>query len=81
MTLTRLERIALGASGATALGIGAFILAAPRTFYASYGISLGDDVDLLSELRAPAAASPPSASSCSPGSGEVRCVMRRWSRP
>lgn len=55
MTLTRLEKIALGVSGVTALGIGAFILAAPRAFYASYGISLGDNVNLLSELRALAA--------------------------
>jgi hypothetical protein len=55
MTLTRLEKTALGISGVAALGIGAFILAAPRVFYAGYGISLGNDANLLSELRAPAA--------------------------
>ncbi|WP_272003178.1 DUF4345 domain-containing protein [Roseovarius sp. ZX-A-9] len=55
MTLTRLEKIALGISGVTAVGIGGFILAAPQTFYASYGITLGNDASLLSELRAPAA--------------------------
>ncbi len=56
MTLSRFQSIALSISGVTAIGIGAFILAAPHAFYASYGISLGNDIDLLSELRAPAAA-------------------------
>ena len=55
MTLTGFEKGTLGISGITALGIGVFTLAAPRTFYASYGITLGDDASLLSELRAPAA--------------------------
>jgi len=55
MTLSRFEKSALGISGMTALGIGAFILAAPHTFYANYGITLGNDASLLSELRAPAA--------------------------
>ncbi len=55
MTLTLLQKITLGISGATALGIGAFILADPHTFYASYGVSPGGDTSLLSELRAPAA--------------------------
>lgn len=55
MTLTRFEKIALGISGAAALGVGAFILAAPHAFYASYGITLSNDASLLSELRAPAA--------------------------
>jgi hypothetical protein len=55
MTLTRFEQIALGVSGITALGIGSFILAAPQVFYASYGIAVGTDANLLSELRAPAA--------------------------
>ncbi|MCC0022560.1 MAG: DUF4345 domain-containing protein [Nitratireductor sp.] len=48
-----LQKIALGISGVTALGIGAFILAAPHAFYASYGIMPGSDPSLLSELRAP----------------------------
>ncbi|NDR56807.1 DUF4345 domain-containing protein [Aliiruegeria sabulilitoris] len=54
MTTTRFEKIALGIAGVTALGIGAFILAAPQAFYASYGITLDNNVNLLSELRAPA---------------------------
>jgi hypothetical protein len=55
MTLTIFEKTALSISGVTALGIGAFILSAPHAFYAGYGITLGDDASLLSELRAPAA--------------------------
>lgn len=55
MTLTVFERFSLGVAGVTALGIGGAILAAPHAFYASYGITLGDDPSLLSELRAPAA--------------------------
>lgn len=55
MPLTRLEKATLGISGLTAVGIGGFIMAAPHAFYASYGITLGDNASLLSELRAPAA--------------------------
>lgn len=55
MTLTRFQKLALGIAGVSALGIGAFILAAPHAFYASYGILLGRDPSLLSELRAPGA--------------------------
>lgn len=55
MTLTFLQKMALGVSGLTSAGIGIFILVAPHAFYASYGIALGDDASLLSELRAPAA--------------------------
>ena len=55
MSSTILEKLALGLSGLTAIGIGTFILAAPHAFYASYGITLGQDASLLSELRAPAA--------------------------
>ncbi len=55
MSLTILEKIALGVSGLTAVGIGGMILATPHSFFASYGISLGNDASLLSELRAPAA--------------------------
>ena len=50
-----LEKIALGLSGLTAFTIGALILFAPHAFYASYGIALGEDINLLSELRAPGA--------------------------
>ena len=46
------QKIALGIAGVTSLGIGGFILAAPYAFYASYGIALGPDPSLLSELRA-----------------------------
>lgn len=53
MTLT--QKIALGVAGITSLGIGAFIVAAPHAFYASYGIALGPDPSLLSEQRAPGA--------------------------
>lgn len=55
MALTRFEKIALGIAGFTALGVSGSILAAPHAFYSDYGISLGNDVNLLNELRAPAA--------------------------
>jgi len=55
MSLTLFEKVTLGISGVTAVGIGGFIMLAPRAFYAGYGITLGDDPSLLSELRAPAA--------------------------
>lgn len=53
--MTRVQKIALGLAGLTSLGIGAVILIAPHAFYASYGIPLGPDPSLLSELRAPGA--------------------------
>ncbi|WP_416896382.1 MAG: DUF4345 domain-containing protein [Minwuia sp.] len=53
--MTPVQKIALGVAGFTSLGIGGFILAAPHAFYASYGIALGQDPGLLSELRAPGA--------------------------
>jgi len=55
MTLNSLEKITLGISGLTAVGIGGMITFAPHIFYASYGITLGEDPSLLSELRAPGA--------------------------
>jgi len=55
MTFTRMQRISLSVSGLTSLGIGATILALPHAFYASYGITLGTDPSLLTELRAPGA--------------------------
>jgi hypothetical protein len=55
MSLDTLEKVTLGVSGLTAVSIGGFILVAPHAFYASYGIVLGDNASLLSELRAPAA--------------------------
>ena len=55
MSTTRYQKFALGISGITALTIGAFILFAPHVFYAGYGLTLSEDPNLLSELRAPAA--------------------------
>lgn len=55
MELTRFQKISLGISGITALMIGAFILVAPQAFYASYGITLAPDPNMLSELRGPGA--------------------------
>ncbi|MEO0380767.1 MAG: DUF4345 domain-containing protein [Pseudomonadota bacterium] len=55
MILNRLQCCALGLAGITSFGIGVFILTAPHAFYASYGITLGSDASLLSELRAPGA--------------------------
>jgi hypothetical protein len=55
MTLTRLQKIALGIAGVSALGIGTAIAFIPHAFYASYGIALVSDPSLLSELRAPGA--------------------------
>ena len=55
LSVSGLEKSALAVSGLTALGIGAFILAAPQAFFAAYEIDLGGNASLLSELRAPAA--------------------------
>lgn len=55
MTPTLFEKIALGLAGLTAITIGTLILFAPHAFYAGYGITLGQDANLLSELRAPGA--------------------------
>ncbi|MCV6592454.1 MAG: DUF4345 domain-containing protein [Silicimonas sp.] len=52
MQLTRFQKITLGISGVTALAIGALITLTPHAFYASYGITLGQDPNLLNELRA-----------------------------
>ncbi|SDE14991.1 DUF4345 domain-containing protein [Limimaricola pyoseonensis] len=55
MSTTLFEKVALGVSGLTALAIGGFIVSAPHAFYASYGIALGRNASLLSEIRAPGA--------------------------
>ncbi len=55
MLLTRFQKITLGLSGVTALAIGTFITLTPHAFYASYGITLVQDPNLLNELRAPGA--------------------------
>jgi hypothetical protein len=53
--MTSFQKFAIGLAGVTALSVGAVIMAAPHAFYASYGIALGTDPSLLSELRAPGA--------------------------
>lgn len=53
-SLTRFQKAVLAVAGVTATAIGAFILFAPDVFYASYGITLGADANLRSEMRAPA---------------------------
>jgi len=55
MQLTRFQKITLGVSGVTALAIGTLITLAPHALYASYGITLEQDTNLLNELRAPGA--------------------------
>lgn len=55
MQLTRFQKITLGIGGITALAIGTMITLAPHAFYASYGITLAQDTNLLNELRAPGA--------------------------
>ena len=49
-------RIFLVISGITVIGIGGALLFAPAAFQASVGINLGDNVNLLSETRAPGGA-------------------------
>ena len=48
-----MARLVLLTAGFTAVGIAAAILLAPEAFYASYGISLGHNVNLANELKAP----------------------------
>ena len=55
MKMSKFQKTVLGVAGFTALAIGAFILIEPYAFYASYGITLAADPNLLSELRGPAA--------------------------
>lgn len=55
MFTTLFQKLTLGAAGLLALGIGLAITFAPHGFYASYGIALGSDPALLSEMRAPGA--------------------------
>ncbi|MEJ2125152.1 MAG: DUF4345 domain-containing protein [Alphaproteobacteria bacterium] len=49
------QKLVLGVAGLIASGIGVAIMAMPHAFYASNGISLGTDVNLINELRAPGA--------------------------
>lgn len=55
MKLNIFEKSALFISGISAFGIGCLIVFTPHSFYASSGIVFDNDVNLLSELRAPAA--------------------------
>ena len=49
------QKLTLGIAGLAALGIGLAIVTAPASFYVTYGIALGGDPSLLSELRSPGA--------------------------
>ncbi len=53
MSTTLLQKLTIGIAGVTALSIGLAITSAPSGFYASYGIEIGSDPNLMSELRAP----------------------------
>ena len=55
MTMVLWRRLVLGAAGIIALGIGLAILSDPSGFYAGYGVDIGADPNLRSELRAPGA--------------------------
>ncbi len=55
MLMSNFQKIVLGLAGFTAFVIGAFIMLAPHAFYASYGIALDNDPNVLSELRGPGA--------------------------
>ena len=46
-------RVLLALAGLVLLGIGGAVLFAPHAFFASNGIALGDQPNLLSEIRAP----------------------------
>ena len=48
-----LVRLVLLLAGFTAAGIAAAIMFAPDAFYASYGITLSQDIDLANEMKAP----------------------------
>ena len=54
MTPELKRRLVLGVSGLTASIIGLAIALDPQSFYASYGIILSPQPNLMSELRAPA---------------------------
>lgn len=49
-------RVLLLGSGLVAAGIAVTILFAPTPFYASYGIDIGSNTNLVNELKAPAGA-------------------------
>lgn len=45
--VTKFQRIVLGAAGFTAFVIGGFISLSPLTFYASYGVVLDSEPNLI----------------------------------
>ncbi|SEK61733.1 protein of unknown function [Pacificibacter marinus] len=52
MTLTNMTKTTLALAGFIALMIGAAVLFAPVPFYALSGVTLPDDVNLVSDIRA-----------------------------
>jgi len=56
MKNSKVVKTILFISGLVASAIGASILISPSAFYASYEITLGSDVSLLNEIRAPGGA-------------------------
>ncbi|MBV1866893.1 MAG: DUF4345 domain-containing protein [Marinosulfonomonas sp.] len=56
MTTNRTQKIVLSVSGLTATGIGFTLVTIPAAFYSTYGIELGGDPSLMSEIRAPGGA-------------------------
>lgn len=56
MTRSKLLKLLLVVSGLVAMAIGGSILTVPDAFYASSGITLSRDANLMSEIRAPGGA-------------------------
>lgn len=54
VTSTRIKRAILLVSGTVLILIGSAITVMPETFYASSQISIGESINLLNELKAPA---------------------------
>ncbi len=53
MEKSKLVKVLLVVSGITGIGIGGALLFTPVAFEASAGINIGNDINLLSEVRAP----------------------------
>ncbi len=51
MKTQTLTKIALAVSGVIATGVGVGVLFAPHAFHATAGIMLGEDINLLNEMR------------------------------
>lgn len=52
MTLTNMTKISLAVAGLIAMMIGTAVLFTPASFYALSGVTLPDDVSLVSDIRA-----------------------------